>query len=189
MLTVRARAAGAVAVALVALVVLIGCSGGAVSDEPLVLVTRTKVEFVQDCVGGDGGAFTCTTPASGRTLRTAGGTAAQWMLPEEAVGIRSSDEVSVTCGGREFTREVVFRPVTNAELGTQRIELEDGRSLTLSPTTWWFIGARGPDDPHACFTTTGRWEGTGGALEGRSGSYSQVDDGLQTTLTFVDGST
>jgi hypothetical protein len=74
----------------------------------------------------------------------------------------------------ELTDPSTTRPV--------RFEIDGGSTVALEPEQGVWAGGR----THECAAVAGRWSGTAGDLENRTGTFTMINDSLQSTLHLVE---
>lgn len=166
--------------------VLAGCSSNGASQPALVLVSR-QFPFPAEnlCEGQPNRGERCRFIFDDVELRSENGVEARLARSEVVLAMSGGDSISESCGGQEFNRAFVQRGVLpeGESAPSRTLEMDDGRSALLFLDA--FKGLTRIEGV-LCAEWVGRWEGTAGSLAGRSGTYSSVDNRIQTTLTLHD---
>ena len=163
---------------------LVLLAGGCVApdqDGPIVLVTRqvpapdnVQCDEVRPVCDSAGFVITYRTGSHEAAARYYGAT--EWTYTNQAV-------LTASCGGTEFGRSnlATFQTDNTAS----RLAFEGGDEAVLTAGSIVQV-VPFSDTSFTCDEERGSWEGTAGGLQGRSGSYLVVDNGLQTVLTLTD---
>lgn len=194
---VRARKRARAHLVLFTLVLLApACAGGTENDAELVLISRDAVTGTgasgrEELFGAercrlDGDIFTCLQPGQQIRYRDADGRRAVLTSAEWEFSLTRGDETSVNCGDRTFSRVFVSRSVPDVPLPAWILRFDDGSAVSLQMEEWLVVNDLRAGGP-SCYEVRGIWEGTEGDLSGRSGTYLESWDTLQTTLTLTDG--
>jgi hypothetical protein len=94
---------------------------------------------------------------------------------------------NVECGGQKYVRRYFSALGPELASGDHAFELtiDDGNRLTLDPQRALDV-IDGTTPEAACFEESGRWRGTAGDLQNRTGTFSLHYDTIQTVLRLVE---
>ncbi|MCP3938540.1 MAG: hypothetical protein GY708_24600 [Actinomycetia bacterium] len=179
-----ASRAKSVCAVVVWILVLTSCGTAHDSRDPIVLVSRSPRWVDVSCTPSGEAFGRCTISLGATDYRTADGTRATGPATSFNTLQTYARESSVMCGGQQFNSAGVLRPTPDSPINNSEIRFDDGSALSLLQED--FVGIEPNTTRPGCFEATGSWEGTEGALLGRSGSYDYVENSLQSVLTLAD---
>jgi hypothetical protein len=133
-----------------------------------------------------GGAQRCSFEAAAHVWRGDDGSRAVVTTHATTIYLTIPTSSTVECAGRPIPGAwwVRLHPDERRDGGTFNVQTDEGSTLELHPETGlWATSPRGTD---RCFEMSGTWRGVAGELLSRTGTYTMIDDSIQTVLQLVE---